>query len=155
MHQCRVDARGRQMRIGAVFASPEPGHIQSRQEDQRENGRDQQPSHDRKGHRSPEHRWSDRDHAENRRHCGEHAFLNDIAHDAVPTGKVADGDVEVSLANLDGSDTNGNYDNELLELWTSSAAVTCWPTSPQSSVRWILSSVKSIDEDTTTFHAGA
>jgi Animal haem peroxidase/RTX calcium-binding nonapeptide repeat (4 copies) len=45
-----------------------------------------------------------------------HAFLNDIAHDAVPTGKVADGDVEVSLANLDGSDTSGNYDNELLDL---------------------------------------
>ena len=45
-----------------------------------------------------------------------HAFLNDIAHDAVPTGKVADGDIEVSLANLDGSDTSGNYDNELLDL---------------------------------------
>jgi hypothetical protein len=44
-----------------------------------------------------------------------HAFLNDIAHDAIPTGKVADGDVEVSLANLDGSDTSGNYDNELLD----------------------------------------
>ena len=44
-----------------------------------------------------------------------HAFLNDIAHSAVPTGKVADGDTEVSLANLDGSDTSGNYDNELLD----------------------------------------
>jgi Ca2+-binding RTX toxin-like protein len=44
-----------------------------------------------------------------------HAFLDDIAHDAVPTGKVADGDLEVSLANLDGSDTSGNYDNELLD----------------------------------------
>ena len=44
-----------------------------------------------------------------------HAFLNDIAHDAVPTGKVADGDTEVSLSNLDGSDTSGNYDNELLD----------------------------------------
>ncbi len=43
-----------------------------------------------------------------------HAFLNDIADSAVPTGKVADGDTEVSLANLDGSDTTGNYDNELL-----------------------------------------
>lgn len=47
-------------------------------------------------------------------HTG-HAFLDDIAHDAVPTGKVADGDLEVSLANLDGSDTSGNYDNELLD----------------------------------------
>ena len=47
-------------------------------------------------------------------HTG-HAFLDDIAHDAVPTGKVADGDIEVSLANLDGSDTTGNYDNELLD----------------------------------------
>jgi Animal haem peroxidase len=47
-------------------------------------------------------------------HTG-HAFLDDIAHDAVPTGKVADGDIEVSLANLDGSDTSGNYDNELLD----------------------------------------
>jgi Ca2+-binding RTX toxin-like protein len=47
-------------------------------------------------------------------HAG-HAFLDDIAHDAVPTGKVADGDIEVSLANLDGSDTSGNYDNELLD----------------------------------------
>ncbi|GEO16184.1 peroxidase family protein [Microvirga aerophila] len=44
-----------------------------------------------------------------------HAFLNDIAHDAVPTDRVADGDTEVSLANLDGSDTSGNYDNELLD----------------------------------------
>jgi Ca2+-binding RTX toxin-like protein len=44
-----------------------------------------------------------------------HAFLDDIAHDAVPTGRVADGDLEVSLANLDGSDTTGNYDNELLD----------------------------------------
>ncbi|MFL5189750.1 MAG: peroxidase family protein [Microvirga sp.] len=47
-------------------------------------------------------------------HTG-HAFLDDIAHDAIPTGKVADGDLEVSLANLDGSDTSGNYDNELLD----------------------------------------
>jgi len=47
-------------------------------------------------------------------HTG-HSFLDDIAHDAIPTGKVADGDLEVSLANLDGSDTSGNYDNELLD----------------------------------------
>jgi hypothetical protein len=47
-------------------------------------------------------------------HTG-HAFLDDIAHDAIPTGKVADGDLEVSFANLDGSDTSGNYDNELLD----------------------------------------
>ncbi|KRD95819.1 hypothetical protein ASE63_12415 [Bosea sp. Root381] len=44
-----------------------------------------------------------------------HAFLSDIAHEAVPTGKVADGDTEVSLANLDGSDVSGSYDNELLD----------------------------------------
>ena len=44
-----------------------------------------------------------------------HAFLDDIAHDALPDGKVADGDTEVSLANLDGADTTGNYDNELLD----------------------------------------
>ena len=44
-----------------------------------------------------------------------HAFLDDIAHDALPDGKVADGDTEVSLANLDGTDTTGNYDNELLD----------------------------------------
>jgi Ca2+-binding RTX toxin-like protein len=44
-----------------------------------------------------------------------HAFLDDIAHDALPDGKVADGDTEVSLGNLDGTDTTGNYDNELLD----------------------------------------
>ena len=44
-----------------------------------------------------------------------HAFLDDIAHTAVPTGKLADGDIEVGLGNLDGSTTNGNYDNELLD----------------------------------------
>ena len=33
----------------------------------------------------------------------------------MPDGKVADGDTEVSLGNLDGTDTTGNYDNELLD----------------------------------------
>ncbi|PTR14803.1 Ca2+-binding RTX toxin-like protein [Nitrosospira sp. Nsp2] len=44
-----------------------------------------------------------------------HAFLDDIAHFAVPNGKVADSDTAVGLANSDGSPTGGNYDNELLD----------------------------------------
>jgi Ca2+-binding RTX toxin-like protein len=42
-----------------------------------------------------------------------HAFLDDIAHTAVPVGKIADGDIEVGL----GNPQNGNveYDNELLD----------------------------------------
>jgi Ca2+-binding RTX toxin-like protein len=43
-----------------------------------------------------------------------HAFLADIAHNAVPTG-LADGDIEVGLGNGDGSATDGFYDNELLD----------------------------------------
>ncbi|RYG58158.1 MAG: heme peroxidase, partial [Alphaproteobacteria bacterium] len=43
-----------------------------------------------------------------------HAFLADIAHNAVPTG-LADGDIEVGLGNTDGSPTTGQYDNELLD----------------------------------------
>ncbi|WP_424630077.1 peroxidase family protein [Bradyrhizobium sp. SYSU BS000235] len=43
-----------------------------------------------------------------------HAFLADIAHDAVPDG-LADGDIEIGLDNGDGSATDGNYDNELLD----------------------------------------
>ena len=43
-----------------------------------------------------------------------HAFLADIAHNAVPTG-VADGDIEIGLGNPDQSPTDGQYDNELLD----------------------------------------
>ncbi|RYF31723.1 MAG: heme peroxidase, partial [Comamonadaceae bacterium] len=42
-----------------------------------------------------------------------HAFLADIAHDAVPVGKIADGDITIGL----GNPGNGaaEYDNELLD----------------------------------------
>ena len=43
-----------------------------------------------------------------------HAFLGDIAHNAVPAG-LADGDIEVGLSNGDGTQTDGFYDDELLE----------------------------------------
>ena len=43
-----------------------------------------------------------------------HAFLDDIAHTAVPVGKIADGDIEDRPGQLDHGDT-GNYDNELLD----------------------------------------
>ncbi len=43
-----------------------------------------------------------------------HAFLADIAHNAVPEG-LADGDIEIGLGNGDGSATDGQYDNELLD----------------------------------------
>ncbi|KRR18482.1 peroxidase family protein [Bradyrhizobium retamae] len=43
-----------------------------------------------------------------------HAFLADIAHNAVPDG-LADGDIEIGLGNGDGSATDNNYDNELLD----------------------------------------
>ncbi|XIA62902.1 peroxidase family protein [Bradyrhizobium sp. TZ2] len=43
-----------------------------------------------------------------------HAFLADIAHNAVPEG-LADGDIEIGLGNGDGSATDNNYDNELLD----------------------------------------
>jgi Ca2+-binding RTX toxin-like protein len=43
-----------------------------------------------------------------------HAFLADIAHNAVPTG-LADGDIEIGLGNPDQSPTDGQYDNELLD----------------------------------------
>ncbi|WPO43209.1 peroxidase family protein [Tardiphaga sp. 42S5] len=43
-----------------------------------------------------------------------HAFLADIAHNAVPTG-LQDGDIEIGLGNGDGSATDGFYDNELLD----------------------------------------
>jgi Ca2+-binding RTX toxin-like protein len=42
-----------------------------------------------------------------------HAFLADIAHDAVPEGKIDDGDTEVGLANPGNGETE--YDNELLD----------------------------------------
>ncbi|WP_244640501.1 peroxidase family protein [Aureimonas glaciei] len=42
-----------------------------------------------------------------------HAFLADIAHDAVPLGKIADGDITVGLGNPGNGDTE--YDNELLD----------------------------------------
>lgn len=42
-----------------------------------------------------------------------HAFLADIAHDAVPVGKIADGDITVGLGNPGNGDTE--YDNELLD----------------------------------------
>ncbi|MBU6373240.1 MAG: cadherin-like domain-containing protein [Alphaproteobacteria bacterium] len=45
-----------------------------------------------------------------------HAFLNDIAHNADPSGgKVADTDSALGLANSDGSSTARSYDNELLD----------------------------------------
>jgi Ca2+-binding RTX toxin-like protein len=43
-----------------------------------------------------------------------HAFLADIAHNAVPDG-LEDGDIEIGLDNGDGSQTDGRYDNELLD----------------------------------------
>jgi hypothetical protein len=42
-----------------------------------------------------------------------HAFLDDIAHTAVPVGKIADGDTEVGLGNPGNGSTE--YDNELLD----------------------------------------
>ena len=42
-----------------------------------------------------------------------HAFLADIAHTAVPVGKIADGDIEIGLANPGNGSTE--YDNELLD----------------------------------------
>jgi Ca2+-binding RTX toxin-like protein len=42
-----------------------------------------------------------------------HAFLADIAHDAVPLGKIADGDITIGLANPGNGATE--YDNELLD----------------------------------------
>lgn len=42
-----------------------------------------------------------------------HAFLADIAHDAVPVGKIADGDIEIGLGNPANGSTE--YDNELLD----------------------------------------
>src|SRR6516162_8881076 len=54
------------------FLSAEPSHIQRRQEDEGQDGRDEQSSHDGKGHRAPKYRWRDRDHAENRRHGCQH-----------------------------------------------------------------------------------
>ncbi|MFC7536504.1 peroxidase family protein [Sphingomonas sp. GCM10030256] len=42
------------------------------------------------------------------------AFLADIAHNAVPTD-LADGDIEIGLSNGDGTQTDGTYDNELLD----------------------------------------
>jgi Ca2+-binding RTX toxin-like protein len=41
------------------------------------------------------------------------AFLADIAHNAVPVGKIADGDIEIGLANPNNGSTE--YDNELLD----------------------------------------
>jgi Ca2+-binding RTX toxin-like protein len=43
----------------------------------------------------------------------DNAFLADIAHDAVPFGKIADGDIEVGLGNPGNGSTE--YDNELLD----------------------------------------
>ena len=42
-----------------------------------------------------------------------HAFLADIAHEAVPVGKIADGDITIGLANPGNGDAE--YDNELLD----------------------------------------
>ena len=42
-----------------------------------------------------------------------HAFLADIAHDAVPVGKIADGDITIGLANP--GNGSSEYDNELLD----------------------------------------
>jgi Ca2+-binding RTX toxin-like protein len=42
-----------------------------------------------------------------------HTFLADIAHDAVPVGKVADGDITIGLGNPGNGSTE--YDNELLD----------------------------------------
>ncbi|HSV61092.1 MAG TPA: peroxidase family protein [Variovorax sp.] len=42
-----------------------------------------------------------------------HAFLADIAHEAVPIGKIADGDITIGLGNPGNGDTE--YDNELLD----------------------------------------
>jgi len=49
-----------------LFGSSEPGNVQCGQKDQRQNSRDQQASHDCEGHWPPEHRRSDRYHAEHR-----------------------------------------------------------------------------------------
>ena len=47
--------------------------------------------------------------------CPAHAlaFLADIAHEAVPVGKIADGDITIGLANPGNGDAE--YDNELLD----------------------------------------
>ena len=42
-----------------------------------------------------------------------HAFLADIAHEAVPIGKIADGDITIGLGNPGNGDAE--YDNELLD----------------------------------------
>jgi Ca2+-binding RTX toxin-like protein len=42
-----------------------------------------------------------------------HAFLADIAHEAVPVGKIADGDITIGLANPGNGDAE--YDNDLLD----------------------------------------
>ena len=42
-----------------------------------------------------------------------HAFLADIAHEAVPVGKIADGDITIGLGNPGNGDAE--YDNELLD----------------------------------------
>src|SRR5581483_6499573 len=55
-----------------VALFPEPGHVQGGQKDQRQHGRSEQPPHDRKGHRSPEHGRSDGYHAKNRGYGGQH-----------------------------------------------------------------------------------
>src|SRR5215475_5337664 len=60
------------LNVGRRFLSSEPGDVECREEDEREDGCDQQPSHDRKGHRSPEHRRGDWDHAEDRRDRRQH-----------------------------------------------------------------------------------
>jgi Ca2+-binding RTX toxin-like protein len=44
-----------------------------------------------------------------------HAFLDDIAHAANPSGKTADSDTALGLANTPASSTATNYDNELLD----------------------------------------
>ncbi len=44
-----------------------------------------------------------------------HAFLDDIAHTAVPVGKIADGDIEIGLGNVPDGQIGTPYDNELLD----------------------------------------
>src|SRR5215475_15049922 len=66
---CKVQAlRSRRTRRlscrGRGLLSSEPRDIECGEEDQREDCRDQQPSHDREGHWSPEHGRGDGDHTE-------------------------------------------------------------------------------------------
>ena len=62
----------RELHIRMTFLPAEPSHIERRQEDQREDCANKKSAHDGEGHRTPEYRWCDRDHPEDRRDCRQH-----------------------------------------------------------------------------------